>query len=71
MLYLPHLGGYIMPFRLTPPTQITLLISVVLAIVAVVLRFMHVEIPLLSAHTFAILTIAYLVLLAGNLFEGI
>jgi len=61
-----------MPFRLTPPTQITLLTSVIVAIVAVVLRLTpHVEIPLLSAHTFAILAIAYLVLLAGNVFEGI
>jgi hypothetical protein len=60
-----------MPFRLTPPTQITLLTSVIVAIVAVVLRLTHVEIPLLSAHTLAILAIAYLVLLAGNVFEGI
>ena len=60
-----------MPFRLTPPTQITLLTSVIVAIVAVVLRLTHVEIPLLSARTFAILAIAYLVLLAGNVFEGI
>jgi hypothetical protein len=60
-----------MPFRLTPPTQITLLISVVLAIVAVVLRLTHAEIPILSAHTFAMLAIAYLVLLAGNVVEGI
>jgi hypothetical protein len=60
-----------MSFRLTPPRQITLLISVILAIVAVVLRFTHAEIPILGAHTFATLAIAYLVLLAGNLVEGI
>jgi hypothetical protein len=60
-----------MPFRLTPPTQITLLISVVLAIIAVLLRFTHSEIPFLSAHTFAMLVIAYLVLLAGSMIEGI
>jgi hypothetical protein len=60
-----------MPFRLTPPTQITLLVSVVLAIVAVILRLTHAEIPILSAHTFAMLAIAFLVLLAGNLIEGI
>jgi hypothetical protein len=60
-----------MPFRLTPPTQITLLISVILAILAVILRLTHVEIPILSAHTFAMLAIAYLVLLAGNVFDGI
>jgi hypothetical protein len=60
-----------MPLRLTPPTQITLLISVILAILAVILRLTHVEIPILSAHTFAMLAIAYLVLLAGNVFDGI
>jgi hypothetical protein len=57
-----------MPFRLTPPTQITLLVSVVLA---VILRLTHAEIPILGAHTFAALAIAYLVLLAGNVIEGI
>jgi len=60
-----------MPFRLTPPTQITLLISVILAILAVVLRLTHAEIPILSAHTFAMLAVAYLGLLAGNLIDGI
>jgi hypothetical protein len=60
-----------MPFRLTPPTQATLIISAVLAIIAVLLRFTHSEIPFLSSHTFAMLGIAYLVLLAGNVIEGI
>jgi hypothetical protein len=60
-----------MPFRLTPPSRVTLLISVLLTIIAALLRFTHSEIPFLSAHTFAMLVIAYLVLLAGNMFEGI
>jgi len=60
-----------MPFRLTPPTPVTLLISVLLAIIAVLLRFTHSEIPVLGAHTFAMLGIAYLVLLAGNVIEGL
>ena len=60
-----------MPFRITPPTQLTLIISAILAILAVVLRLTHAEIPILGAHTFAILGIAYLVLLAGNVIEGI
>jgi hypothetical protein len=60
-----------MPFRLTPPTQLTLLISVVLAILAVILRYTGISIPLVGTHTFGVLLIGYLVLLAGNLIEGI
>jgi hypothetical protein len=70
-LQLLHFEGETMPFCLTPPTQLTLLISVVLAILAVVLRLTHSEIPILGAHTFAMLGIAYLVLLAGNVIEGV
>ena len=58
-------------FRLTPPTQLTLLISVVLVIFALVVRFSGVEIPVVGNHPVATLLIGYLVLLAGNLIEGI
>jgi len=61
-----------MPFRLTPPTQLTLLISVVLAIAALIFRFTGLDLPGgLATHPFATLVLGYLVLLAGNLFEGI
>jgi len=60
-----------MPFRLTPPTQLTLLISVVLAILAVVLHYTRVEFPVIGAHTFGLLLLGYLALLAGNLIDGI
>jgi hypothetical protein len=60
-----------MPFRLTPPTQLTLLISVVLAILAVILHYTSISISLVGTHTFGVLLIGYLVLLAGNLIEGI
>jgi hypothetical protein len=60
-----------MPFRLTPPTQLTLLISAVLAILAVILHYTGISIPLVGTHTFGVLLIGYLVLLAGNLIEGI
>jgi hypothetical protein len=62
----------LMPFQLTPPAQLTLLISVVLAILAVVFRFYGNQLPGgLDTHPFVTLMIGYLVLLAGNLFEGI
>ena len=60
-----------MPFRLTPPTQVTLLISVVLAILAAILHYTGISIPLVGTHTFGTLLVGYLVLLAGNLIEGI
>jgi hypothetical protein len=59
-----------MPFRLTPPTQITLLISVVLVVLALVFRFSGLEIPAAINHPFGVLLLGYLVLLAGNLIEG-
>jgi radical SAM superfamily enzyme YgiQ (UPF0313 family) len=58
-------------YRLTPPTQLTLLISVVLVIIAVILHYTGISIPLVGTHTFGVLLIGYLVLLAGNLIEGI
>lgn len=63
--------GDTMALRLTPPTQLTLLISAIVAILALGLRFSGVEIPVVGNHPFATLFISYLVLLAGNLFEGI
>jgi hypothetical protein len=61
-------------FALTPPRQLTFLISVALAIAAVVVRYLvytGVQVPpVLPTGGFLLLLIAYLVLAAGNLFEG-
>jgi hypothetical protein len=75
---LAHFAGFlngwteIMP--LTPPKQVTFLISVALAVIAVVVRFlvyMNVEMPItFPTGGFLLLLLGYLVLLAGNLFEG-
>jgi hypothetical protein len=66
-----HIWGDIMPFRITPPTQLTLLISVVLAILAAILHYANISLPLVDGHHFALLLLAYVVLLAGNVIEGI
>lgn len=62
-------------FALTPPKQLTFLISIVLAIAALVIRYLvytGVQMPpVLPTGGFLLLLIAYLVLLAGNLFEGV
>jgi preprotein translocase subunit SecY len=60
--------------RLTPPTQLTFLASVALAIIAVVARvlgYMGIQMPMFPTGGFVLLLIGYLILLAGNLFEGV
>ena len=56
--------------RLTPPKQVTLFISVAVAIVAAVIHYGNVSIPY-SHSGFTILLIGYLVLLAGNVLDGV
>jgi hypothetical protein len=58
-------------FELTPPTQVTFIISVVIAAIAVILHYANIAIPTVTQTNFFTLLIAYLVLLAGNLFEGV
>ena len=61
-------------FPLTPPKQMTFLVSVVMAIAAVVIRYLAytgVQMPpFLPLGGFLLLLAAYLVLVVGNLFEG-
>ena len=60
-----------MPFQISAPTQLTLLISVVLAILALVFRFSGFEIPAAINHPFGTLLLGYFVLLAGNVLKGV
>jgi hypothetical protein len=55
--------------RLTPPTRITFYISVALAVIAVIIHYTHVDIPVHSG--FVILLIGYPVLVAGNALDGV
>jgi hypothetical protein len=57
-------------FRLTPPTQVTFYISVVIAAIAVILHYAHIPIPHVTHSNFVTLLIGYLVLVAGNVLEG-
>ena len=59
-----------MAYRLSPPTQMVFIISLVLAILALLAHYSDVAIPVVSAHTFETLLIAFLLLLAGNLFRN-
>ena len=58
-------------YWLTPPTKVTFFVSVVLVTLALLVRYAHVSIPLVSPHVFETLLIGYLVLLVGNLFRGL
>jgi hypothetical protein len=54
----------------TPPTTIVLVLSVVLALLALIVWLGLVRIPIVQANLFATLLIAYGLLLAGNLVRG-
>jgi hypothetical protein len=56
--------------RLTPPKHMTFYISVAVAVIAVIIHYAHIDIP--HVHSgFVILLIGYLVLVAGNVLDGI
>ena len=57
-------------FWLTPPSRAIFILSVCLALLALLVRYADVTIPVVSAYTFETLLIAFLLLLAGNLFRG-
>ena len=56
--------------RLTPPSNAIFYISVALAVIAAILHYANIPIPHVTQTNFVTLLISYLVLLAGNLFEG-
>jgi hypothetical protein len=66
-----------MPFRrggfaLTPPSVLIFGISLVLAVLALMVHYAHVSIPIINAsHVFDVLAVAYVVLMVGVLFRGI
>jgi len=55
---------------LTPPKQVTLLFSLMLAIFACLVHWLHIPVPLHQTG-FVILVFGYLVLLAGNVFRDV
>jgi hypothetical protein len=59
-----------MAYWLTPPSRAIFVLSVLLAVLALQVRYAHVAIPIVSAHSFETLLIGFLLLLAGNLFRG-
>jgi hypothetical protein len=60
-----------MPLELSAPKNVTFIVSVVLAVVAVVVRFANIELPVFPTHGFVILLLGYLVLAAGNVLRNV
>jgi len=59
-----------MAYRLSPPTQVVFFISLLLAVLALLAQYTTLSIPVVSGHTFETLVLAFLLLLAGNLFRN-
>ena len=55
--------------NLSPPTTAVFIISLILAVLAIIGTF--VAIPLISAKAFWVAIIAYFVLAIGNVFRGV
>ena len=60
-----------MNLNLSAPTLPVFLLSVILAIVALLVHYAGVSIPYVGKHVFEGLGIAYVALFAGNIFKGI
>jgi heme/copper-type cytochrome/quinol oxidase subunit 1 len=60
-------GG--LDMNLTPPSTAVFVISLILAALAIIGKF--VAIPFISEHAFWVAVIAYVVLAVGNLFRGV
>ncbi len=56
--------------NLSAPTHIVFFIAVILAILSAAVYYFNIAIPVLSAHVFEGLLLAFVILVAGNLFKG-
>ncbi|MGA8433184.1 MAG: hypothetical protein WB713_00010 [Methyloceanibacter sp.] len=56
--------------NLTPPSQLAFVLSIFLAILALLVRYAHVAIPVVSNHSFETLLVGFSLLLAGVIFTG-
>ena len=66
-----------MPFRrggfaLTPPSFVVFAISLILAVLAMLVHYGHMSVPIIGAsRVFDVLSIAYVVLTVGVLLKGV
>ena len=57
--------------NLSAPTLPVFVISVILAVVALLVHYAGVSIPYASKHVFEVLLVGYAVLFAGNILKGL
>ena len=55
---------------LTPPSQVTFILAVLLTVLSLLVHYANVAIPIVSGHSYETLLAAFLLLLAGNFFRG-
>ena len=67
----PKRAGVYSYYWLTPPSRAIFFVSVLLAVLALLVRYAHVAIPVVSHYTFETLLLAFVLLLAGNMFRGL
>jgi hypothetical protein len=56
--------------NLSPPSQVTFFLSVLLAVLALLVRYADAAIPVVSGHSFETMLVAFLLLLAGVMLRG-
>lgn len=67
----PVVGGGRRTFLLTPPSMIAFVISAVLALIAVLMRYADVDVPIINArYLFELVLIAYAILALSVLVGG-
>ena len=57
--------------KLSAPTMPVFLVSIILAILVAAVKYAGVSVPVIGGYLFESLALAYIILLAGNLFKGI
>ena len=57
--------------NLSAPTLPVFLLSVILAVIALLVHYAGVSIPYVGKHVFEVLLIAYAALFAGNILKGL
>jgi hypothetical protein len=56
---------------LSAPQMVTFIISVIVAVGAVIVHYAQLEIPVIHSHGFLVLLLGYLILVAGNVLSGV
>ena len=57
--------------NLSRPTNLVFLISIILAIASVLVRYAGIDVPVVSQYIYEVLLAAFVLLAAGNLLKGL